>query len=197
MAVTEITVYQDNIESSVNAMAVHSPLVFLVDVTYTSSAPDFIYCEVFKEGISKLTARCIYVADISETTRRFKFVADEILRGYMPDFDDFVQSGGSIETATNISQTFTLNFKNDTIGTIQLPIEIEAVHAARQIGENACLVDICSNANDLYLGAENKPVYVYFYNLADIPPVGSSYALDYNDDYFTDYDDNKFLIPDI
>lgn len=197
MAIISITAYQDNIEEAVNVMAIHSPLVFLLDVEYSSTAPDFIYCEIFKDGASVLTARCIYVSDVSATSRRFKFVADEILRGYMPVFDDFVQSGGSIETATNISQIFTLVFKNDLIGTIQLPIEIEACHAARQIGEQACMTDICANANDLYIGAANKPIYVYFYNLASVAPIGSSYALDYDDDYFTDYDDSKFLIPDI
>lgn len=193
MAITGITIYQDNIIGSVNVMAVHSPLVFLVDVDYTGQAPDFIYCEILREGATELTVRCVYESDISAGLRRFRFVADEILRAYMPALEDQEQSGGSVIEA-DISQVFTINFKSDLAGTIQLPIVIEACNAARQIGSTACMTDVCLNSNDLYIGFANKPVYVYFYNLEDAPPVDTSYALDYDDAFFVDYDDSKFVI---
>lgn len=196
MAITGITVYQDNIIGSVNVMAVHSPLVFLVDVDYTGQAPDFIYCEILRDGATELTVRCVYESDISATSRRFRFIADEILRAYMPALEDQEQSGGSVIVA-DISQVFTINFKSDLSGTIQLPIVIEACNAARQIGSSACMTDSCENANELYIGYTGKPVYVYFYNLEDAPPVDSSYALDYDDAYFTDYDGSRFTISNL
>lgn len=197
MAISTLTLYQDNRIGTYNAMAIHSPLVFLIDSTYTAPAPDFIYCEILKEGVSLLTARCTYIADISGNTRRFRFVADEILRAYMPAFDDVIQSGGSIISDTNATQEFTLTFKSDLAGTVQISFLIDAIHAARQVGESACMSDVCSNANGLYIGFENKPVYVYFYNSESSLPVSSSYALDYNGDIFTDYNGDRFTVEDI
>ncbi len=197
MAITALTLYQDNRIGTFNAMAIHSPLVFLIDADYTAPAPDFIYCDIFSGGEKLITARCIYVADISESSRRFRFVADEILRGYMPEFDDEVQTGGSVMTLQNVTKEFTLTFKNDEAGTVQISILIDAIHAARQVGQTACMSDVCSNNNTLYIGFENKPVYVYFYISESSLPVNTSYALDCDDDIFVDYDDGKFVIEDI
>lgn len=197
MAITAIELAQDNLVGSVNAMAVHSPLVFLVDVEYNSIAPDYIYAELLLAGQSLIIARCIYVTDISATVRRFKFTADEIIRSYMPEFDDFVQSGGSVVEATNISRSFDLVFKSDLGGTIQQSINIDAVHCARQIGQNQNLSDITANSTDVYIGAPNKPVYVYFYNTESGLPSNLVYALDYDDNFFIDYDDSKFTLDNL
>jgi hypothetical protein len=199
MAITAIDIFQTNIIGSVNAMAVHSPLVFLADATYSNAAPDYIYFEILIAGESKLTGRCIYVKDISSTQRRFKFDAAEILRGYMPSFDDFVQSGGSQVLATNISKEITVNFKSDLEGTVQTPIVIDCIHSARQIGQTACLTDVVLNASEIFIGGENLPVYVYFYNTqgGEVPPENTSYALDYDDAFFTDWDGSKFTITNI
>jgi hypothetical protein len=196
MAVTGLTIYKDNIEGSINTMAVHSPLIFLIDLTYTEVAPDKMYCEILIGTTSVLTVRCIYASDVSSGTRRFKFVADEILRSLLPLFDDYVQSGQSFEIAKNLSQEFQLVFKDDLVNTHADSCFIDAVHAARQVGESACMTDICANASGIYIGAPNKPVYVYFYNKASgvIPPEPTDYALDYNGDIFTDYNGDRFTI---
>ena len=97
----------------------------------------------------------------------------------------------------NVTKEFTLTFKNDEAGTVQISILINAIHAARQVGQTACMSDVCSNSNMLYIGFENKPVYVYFYNTEGEIPLNTSYALDYDDDNFVDYDDGKFTLDDI
>lgn len=195
MAITSITVFQDNVFNNLNVMGVHSPLVFLIDAEYTGDEPNFIYCEIFNEGNSLITVRCLYHEDVSESIRRFRFVADEILRSVMPNFDDIVQSGQSWINATNLSRQFNLVFQDDLVGTNQVNLEVEMVHAARQIGQNPTLDDVCANNNDLYVGGENKPVYVYFYdNGGGTEPTETEYALDYNDDIFVDFNDDKFTI---
>jgi hypothetical protein len=175
--ITGLEIVQNNIVGTVNVMAVHNDLVFLIDATYTGNAPDFIYCVVIVDNEQQLVARCLYHSDITESIRRFIFVADEIIKGFMPSFDDFVQESGSFIECTNISKELTLSFQDDLQGTLQETIVIEAVHSARQIGESINLSDICLNNDEVFYCGENMPVYVYFYNNEPQAPTNLAYLI--------------------
>ena len=177
MSISKLEIYQNNIEGNVNLMAVHSPLVFLIDATYSGDYPNFIYCSVNIDGEQQVLARCLYHSDVDETTRRFRFVAEDILRAFMPKFDDFVQEAGSFVYCSNISQVFELVFQSDKEGTVTTDIEIEAVHSARQFGESPCLSDVVLNNNEVFYAGENMPVYVYFYNAEGELPSNKVYLV--------------------
>ena len=177
MAISKLDIYQNNVEGSINLMAIHSPLVFLIDATYSGDYPNYIYCSVNIDGEQKVLARCLYHSDVDETTRRFRFVADDILRSYMPKFDDFVQEAGSFVYCGNISQVFDLVFQSDKEGTITTDIQIEAVHSARQFGQSPCLSDVVLNEDEVFYAGENMPVYVYFYNVEGEAPSNKVYLV--------------------
>ena len=182
--ISELNITQSNIEGVVNVMAVHNDLVFLIDATYSGDIPTSIYCSVKVDGVERLLARCLYKKDISENVRQFIFVADEILRGMMPDYSDFTQGAGTFVEVTNISQVFSLTFQSDIEGTVSEGIEIEACHAARNIGEKANMIDLCANGDDAYIGAFGLPVYVYFYNSESEPPSNKNYFIESTGVYF-------------
>jgi len=167
MAVTDITIYQDNIEGAVNLLAVHSPLVFLIDVTYTGTVPA-MRCDVTIDGITPInedaTFNCVFHEDVTNVIRRFRFQADAMLRGFMEEFADFVQTDASVEQVRDVQQTFQLVFYDVELTMVAEPTVIIAFAARRQFGESPALSEIYNNEDDLYIAGSEQPVYVYFYN---------------------------------
>lgn len=202
MAVTALNISQDNIEGDSNLMAVHSPLIFLINVNYTGTAPDTIYCDVYdSDDVDLGRFKCIPYYDLTSALRQFMFIADSILRGFMDTFEDIVQSGGSLEYIENITKEFKLIFRDESETYVDT-IEFVAAHVCRQFGENINLEDLFNNEALTYYGYENKPVYVYMYNdnESNFPGItegelGYEYALDYDDSVFTDAVDDPFTIP--
>ncbi|MCK9281339.1 MAG: hypothetical protein M0P71_12010 [Melioribacteraceae bacterium] len=191
MPVTNITVSQTNIVGDCNLLAIHSPLVFLIDVTYTGSAP-ILKCDV-NDSSSVLVAddaifQCIYYRDLAVNIRQFMFVADEILRGYMPDFDDFVQTAESVSQVTNIPLAFELRFY-DSLEAQETTVDIIAFAASRQFGQTPALTEMFLNEVDTFICGYEKPVYIYFFNPTDGADIviqqveyqiGVKFALDFN-----------------
>jgi hypothetical protein len=166
MPVTDITVFQDNIVASVNLMAVHSPLVFLIDVTYTGAAPT-LYCDITLDGGDPITTdatfQCVYLLDISPTVRRFMFRADSLLRGFMEDFEDFVQTAESVAIVLKTQQAFILVFRDNPL-TYSDTVSLIAFAAKRQFGQTPAISEIYNNADVLYVAGYKKPIYIYFFN---------------------------------
>jgi len=165
MAITGIDIYQDNKVGDSDLMAAHSPLTFLIDVTYTGAVPDVLYCDLYDETPTLLaTFKCIPYQDLLATERRFLFIADSIIRGYMESFDDFVQSENSLVYVDGITKVFELKFRDPDAGVSDESILFTAIQASRQFGENPNLTDIFNNESQTYLAPLDGIVYVYFYN---------------------------------
>jgi len=200
MAIESITIQQDNKHGIVDLLAVHNPLVFLVDVKYNSEAAETLYVELQDEDTDVLeTFVAIPYSDNAATsTRTFAFIASNILKAYMNNFDDFESPERTLEHVANITQVFTLRFYAETF---EASVTFTAIHAARQFGERVSLDAIFDNENETYYAAKGKPVYVYFYNAneGNILTIDSETpdelaALDYDDEIFTDSDNLYFKI---
>jgi hypothetical protein len=196
MAVTSITISQTNKTGNVDLLAVHNPLVFLVDVAYTSAAPETLYVELQDElGDEIETFAAIPYSDVG-SIRTFAFIADDILRSYMESYADFESPVGTLEHVPNQTKQYGLRFYIDAI---EATVEFVACHAARQFGEDPAMEDIYTNDDDTYYGASGKPVYAYIYNNSTTnlitidSPTADEYALtDYDDTILIDHDNQYF-----
>ncbi len=202
MAITNLTITKSNTTSESKLVAVHSPLVFIIDATYTGAAPNIgdVTAGIY-DGTTLLGSfRCNVLSDIAPGTRRFSFRADAILRGYMEDFDDFVQSENSFVPVEYITKEFKIIFAAN--GVTPLPeVEFVACHGARQFGESENMEEIATNQENTYLGVKGEPVCVYFYNddAANVvgitdTSVNSVFAVDDNGTYYTSYDGTRYTI---
>lgn len=197
-----ILITQDNQLGSSDLLAVQSPLSFLIDFTYVGSAPNVLYCDIYNSDDDLLdTFKCIPYKDLVPGLRQFIFIADSVLRGYMDDFEEFVQTSGTFQFVDNITTEFKLTFRDPDDIALSVSTEFTACHASRQFGENPNMIEIFNNEIDCYITSENKPVYVYFYNddPANIVTVedqsfSEQIALDYDDTEFADFDDTLFTI---
>jgi hypothetical protein len=159
MAITAITVTQDNKINTIDLMAAHSPLVFIAKATFTGDAPNVLYAT-----INGTDYKCAFYEDNSATERSFLFVADEIIRAELDKMEDIVQTANTIISVTNQSKEITINFNNgDAVST---DVTIRAVHAARDFESQygATLVDQYNNDLKYYTSGEGKLVYLYWYN---------------------------------
>lgn len=194
MAISSVSIVQDNFVNGSNLLPVHQPLAFLIDATYSGDTPDYITIEIYdKDDILLGTFKGIYYSDISSSIRRFVFFADEILKGFMGVFDDAPQSGGTIEFVEDITKQFTLDFEGEEL-------EIVAIHAASQFGEHPNKESVYNNESKTYQGYNDSPCYVYFYNndTSNIITVSETSiednATDSDDVDFTDSDEVLFTI---
>lgn len=164
MAITAIEITQDNIVSGSDLLPVHSPLVFIAKVTYNTSIPDYVLVDIIDEySIVLETLRANPYQDLSATEREFYFIADEVLRSKMNDFDDFAQTTATLQYVTDITKLFTIKFY-DPVGSEFDQVSFNAIHGAAQFGSNPNLTNIYNNVTEQYVAAKNMPVYAYFYN---------------------------------
>jgi len=164
MAITDISIQDYKVGDS-DLLAVHSPLTFLIDVTYSGVIPDILYCDVYDEdSVLLVTLKCIPYQDLTPTERRFIFIADSIIRGYMNEFDDFVQTENSFVHVPDITKIFELKFRDPDAGVSDEPAIFTAIQSAREFGENPNLTEIFNNEPQDYIAAKDEPAYVYFYN---------------------------------
>lgn len=200
MAVTSITIIQDNKNGGVDLLSVHNPLVFLVDVAYSSEIPETLYVEL-QNGDGEVLdtfAAIPYRDSDSGSIRTFAFLASVILKAYMDSFEDFESSENTLEYVDGITKQFTLRFY---VGTVEASVSFTAIHAARQFGDTPYLGSIFNNEAETYYTGAGMPVYIYFYNAdennnitIDTPTSDELAALDYDDTVFIDHDYSYFKI---
>ncbi len=167
MAISTLTIIQDHvIPAASDLLCVHSPLVFIIDAEYSGVAPDYIYASIYDvpgtNFIDKF--KMIPYLDVSSTHRQFIFISDSIVRGLMEDFPDFVQTGESLVIVEDITKRFAIKFHDPDEDASDIWTYFTALIATRQFGKDPNAVEIFDNDVDTYIGAANKPVYVYFYN---------------------------------
>lgn len=174
MAISNINIHQDNKVGDSDLLAVHSPLSFLVDVTYSGAIPDILYCDIYHELELLSTFKCIPYQDLLPNERRFIFIADSIIRGYMGEFDDFIQTENSLVSVPDITKIFELKFRDPDAGVADESVLFTAIQAAKEFGESPNLTEIFNNDSDVYIAAKDKVCYVYFYNSdpLGVPTVG-------------------------
>lgn len=164
MAISSITITQDNEASTIALQAVHSPLIFIADATYSGDVPTHLLVYVNDSDGQLGTYKSIPYEDTSTTVRRFLFIADEILRGFMPDFDDFYTTENQTERCDNITKEFSIQFQDPESPAVSPVLPFLGMHAARQFGETPYLSGQYDNDSDLIIGVESFPTSVYFYN---------------------------------
>src|SRR3989304_6994104 len=102
MAITQVEISQDNKYNDSDLLPVHSQLVFLVNATWTTSAPDNLYVGIFDDTDTLLdTYKCIPYSDIQANVRQFAFIASEPVRSMMEPFDDTLQA---VDTLVHIPE---------------------------------------------------------------------------------------------
>lgn len=165
MAITTLSIYQDNKTGDSDLMPIHSPLVFLVDADYTGGAPATIHCEIYDSvSVLKGTFKCVPYQDISTSTRRFMFIAQRVLKSYMGEFQDFAQSDGTLVYVDDITKVFRLVFVDPDAVAGDVETTITAIHGVSQFGSDPNFPDIYNNVTEVVTGIKDKPCYVYFYN---------------------------------
>lgn len=200
MAITSITISQENRTASIDLLSVHNPLVFLIDAAYTSSVPDVINVKIYDSTPTLLaTFACIPYSDTTGV-RTFAFIANDILKAYMGSIDDFAGTEKVLEYVDGITKEFTLEFYDPSTPTTKDDVDIVAMHASRQYGNTPYLESIYTNENEVYYAAVGMPVYCYFYNdsEANIITVGSGEfsnerLLDYDSVALLDFDESYLL----
>jgi hypothetical protein len=169
MAATHITVTQDNKVGNSDLLAIHSPVIFLVNVVYNGNAPEIVNAFMLENY------KCILYADISGTERQFAFIANEPALSNMPDFSDFAQLDDTLVHADYATRPLQIVFF-EPITAIWTSIYPVFCHATKQFGSVPNLTDVYNNVTDYYYAEKDKDVYVYFYSkdIGSVLRVGSS-----------------------
>ncbi len=94
----ELRIIQDNKVDGWELLSVHNPLCFIAEVDYDGLTPDYIDVELKSGGDSIVKMKAISFKDSSPKSRQFIFIADSVIRGAMPDFNDEAQGSKHLIT---------------------------------------------------------------------------------------------------
>ena len=192
-----IRVIQDIKVDGFALLSVHNPLTFIVEVDYDGLTPDYCDVELLTDSVSLVKLKAIAYQDTAPKTRQFIFVADEIIRGWMPRFEDEVQAADTLIYIENMTREFTVVF---TFENLTASIDFVACNASSQFGDiyGACLKDI--NDPKIYSAGKDGVVYLYIYNwdennvISMSTDIDTGYALASNLDNFTNNNLDRYLI---
>lgn len=200
MAITSVTISQANITESCNLLSVHNPLVFIIDVAYTSAVPEVLNAKLYDGDDNLLeTFVCIPYLDTAGL-RQFVFIANDILKGFMGSIDDFRSNEKILEYVDGITREFKIVFYDPDNTATNDDVSFVAIHAAQQYGDNPYLESIYTNQDETYYAAEGMPVYLYVYNFSEsnvitvgVGEVEIQKLLDYDSVALLDFD-GSYLI---
>ena len=165
MAITLIEISQDNKYNGSDLLPVHSQLVFLVNATWTTAAPDNLYVGIYDESDTLLdTYKCIPYSDILTNVRQFAFIASESVRSMMESFDDTLQAVDTLVHIPEMTKVLRFRFYDPDTPATYDEDTFTFVHGSSQFGERPNFHTVFNNDNDDYYGQEGHLVYVYFYN---------------------------------
>jgi hypothetical protein len=202
MAITAITISQDNIINGSNLMPVQSSLTFIADVDYTGATPDSVNVEILDESDTLLeTYSAVPYNDVTPTQRQFVFKAEGPLKALIDDFEDFFQLNETLEYVENITRQFKIKFVDPDTPATNDEVLIDGAQAVRQFGDYPNLEDQFNNDTDTYYAPKDSWVYVYFYNdditndvAIDGPALTEVTADDNSDITFQDNSDEDYTI---
>ena len=204
MPINTLTISQDNKAGGSNLMSIHNPLAFVCDAFYSGQAPSFIFVDVLIDGVSVALFRAIPYKDLTGTLRQFIFQAADLIRGVMfsgVPFDDIPQAAGTFEFVENLTKEITIKFSDPDGVASDVTTDVVVCSAASQWGDasGANLTDLFNNTTKIYYVAKGGRGYVYFYNddesniISINAPLETNYAIDSNNDIFTDSNNDRFL----
>ena len=208
MPINSLTISQSHIINGCNLLSISNPLAFICDAFYSGQNPEFLYVDIYKDGLLLNTYRAIPYYDLTATIRQFIFFADSVLKSYFfadynnKPLDDFAQSSGTLTYVENLTKEFTIQFRDPYAIAESITIDIVTCFASSQFdnSDGVAMTDQFNNIIDTYYCGDGDTCYVYFYNsnvnnvLSINSVLGTAYATDSNDDIFTDSNDDKFII---
>jgi hypothetical protein len=191
MAITSITITQDNKTGNCDLIAIHNPVIFMIDVAYTLAKPTVLFIEVQDENNAVLgTFQGVeYAHNTTTGVVTYIFEANDILDAYMDSFDDFESQLDVVEYVEGITKIFNIRFYIDAVETL---LNFVALHGSRQFGETVAVSEIYNNENLVFYSQKNDVCYMYWYNNSD----NNFFTVDGQigvDDVYIDYDDTPFL----
>ena len=199
--INSITITQDNKVNGSDLVPIHSPLVFLADANFTGDYPTALYVDVIDGSTLIDTFKAIPYTDVLANVRRFAFVATDVIKPLLGNFDDFHQLNNTLAYVNGMTRVLTLRFYDPANNATEAETTCTFVHGAAQFGDNPNFDTIYNNAASTYYGPDGKIVYIYFYNnditnilTIDSPTTLIDYAADFDDAIFDDYDDEPFEI---
>lgn len=161
MAITSVTIVQDNIKDGCNLMAVHSPLKFTAYAQHSSPAPytfpEYLTVEVTTNATTytykawqydKVADKCYYI-----------FMAEKIIRSLMTGLNDDAQTADTV-ISTNYAQNFNVKFIS---GALSDNVDIVAYKASRQLGDYEALESIFNNDTESIKVFANREFYLHYY----------------------------------
>jgi hypothetical protein len=197
MSVTSLTLSQENTKLGIDLLSVHNPLSFIVDAVWTGTAPVECKCNIYDNENALLgTFFCIPYKDVLNT-RQFIFIADGIFKAYMDSFDDITSPEKVVHDIPQMTKFFKLVFETEGV---QTETSFVGAHAVQQFGQTPQMENVYNNAPMRFIGCQDKPIYIYFYNTIDgagvsvNDPFAEKFAADDDLRLFIDEDNTLFLI---
>ena len=208
MAINTLEIVQDNKVWNSNLLSICNPLSFICQAFYSGQSPDWIYCDLSIDGVKVGTYKAIAYKDLTGTLRQFIFIADDVVRGLMAksfgdnSLSDFNQSSTTLQYVDNLTKEITITFRDPANDLVNASFLFDACLAASQYTDvtGANMLAQYTNQTDVYYCAKGGVCNVYFYNdnvnnvLSINGLVETFYAIDANDDVFTDANNDKYLI---
>lgn len=166
MAITTINIIQDNIIGASNLLGVHCQIAFIAEVVWSGTAPEYLSVKISDKAGNLLdTYKSIPYNDIGANQRRFLFIGDNLLKWFLPAFDDYLQPVESFIKVPNLDKELIIRFEDpESAGTRFDEVLLTFAHAARQFGEGVNMESLYNNETLEYYAPEDSFVYVYFYN---------------------------------
>lgn len=166
MAITTITIIQDNIIGASNLLGVHCQIAFVAEAAWSGTAPEYLSVKISdKAGTLLDTYKSIPYADVGINTRRFLFIGDNLLKWFLPPFDDYLQPAETLIKLPYLEKELIIRFEDpDSGGTRFDEVLLTFAHAARQFGESVNMESLYNNETLTYYAPNDSFVYVYFYN---------------------------------
>lgn len=207
MPINTLTISEDNKVGASDLLSIHNPLVFICDAFYAGQSPTFLYVDVYLDDVLNKTYRAIPFKDLAGNYRQFAFFADALIRQLFFDInttllDDFAQAADTLIFVENLTRNVNVVFRDPEEIASPVNVAFVACSAASQFGDvnGANLKDLFDNETKTYYCAQGGRCYVYFYNddpnnvLSIGEPLETFYAIDSNNDVFTDFNGDRFTV---
>lgn len=209
MPINSLTIVQDNKVGASNLVSIHNPLSFVCEAFYSGQTPYWIYADILIEGEVVGTYKATAYKDVTGTLRQYILICDDLIRGLMfkdlmtvEPLKDFNQSAETLDYVENLTREVQVQFRDPNESCPPAVALIDACNSVSQYGNanGANMVEQYANQTDTYYCARGGVCYVYFYNddvnnvLSINGLVETFYAIDANNDIFTDSNNDRFLI---
>ena len=163
MAITSVTIVQDNIVGGCDLLAVHSPLKFLAEITDGDSPYSFPeYLDVEVTDLLTATTYTGYKAwqytKVSDKAR-YIFNSEKILRAIMGDFSDV--DGDTVDYTNFLVRQFRVKFKYLALNDY---VDFNAYACSRQVGQTECVTEIADSQDENIIAFKDREFYLHFYS---------------------------------